>query len=60
MAKNKAAAKATTAAPAATSKRSGYKRKTNRRVDVLAAQLARVARKALKKAQYDKTSTISK
>ena len=55
MAKNKAAAKATTAAPAATSKRSGYKRKTNRRVNVLDAQ-----RKALNKAQYDKTSTISK
>ncbi len=35
-----------------TSKRAGYKRKTNKRVDVLGAQLKRLARKAIKKAQY--------
>lgn len=59
MAKNKATAKAATTTAAPTSKRSGYKRKSNRRVDVLAAQLARAARKALNKAKYDKTSSIS-
>lgn len=35
-----------------TSKRAGYKRKTNKRVDVLGDQLKRLARKAIKKAQY--------
>lgn len=60
MAKNKPAAKATAATPVSTSKRAGYKRKSNRRVNVLHAQLKRLARKALNKAAYDKTSTISK
>lgn len=32
------------------SKRAGYKRKSNKRVDVLGAQLQRQARKALKRA----------
>lgn len=35
-----------------TSKRAGYKRKSNKRVDVLGAQLKRLARKAVKAAQY--------
>lgn len=35
-----------------TSKRAGYKRKTNKRVDVLGAQLKRLARKALNAAQH--------
>lgn len=52
MAKNKPASKVTAATPASTSKRAGYKRKTNRRVNVLDAQLQRVARKAMRKAQY--------
>lgn len=58
MAKNKAKAPVATATAASTSKRAGYKRKKNGRVDVLAAQLQRVARKALNKAKYDKSSTI--
>lgn len=61
MAKNKkSAAKPTATAAASTSKRAGYKRKSNRRVNVLQAQLQRIARKALNKAAYDKTSTITK
>lgn len=43
---------AVTATPASTSKRAGYKRKTNKRVNVLAAQLGRVARKAQKQAAH--------
>ncbi len=35
-----------------TSKRAGYKRKTNKRVDVLGAQLKRLARKALNAAAH--------
>lgn len=54
MAKNKSAAKTTTATPEVTSKRAGYKRKTNRRINVLDAQLAKIARKALKRAGLDK------
>lgn len=61
MAKNKkSAAKPTATAAVSTSKRAGYKRKSNRRVNVLQAQLQRIARKALNKAAYDKTSTITK
>ncbi len=56
MAKNKPAAKVTAATPASTSKRAGYKRKTNRRVNVLDAQLQRVARKALRAAEYVRTA----
>lgn len=37
---------------AGTSKRAGYKRKSNKRVDVLGAQLKRLARKALRRATY--------
>lgn len=35
-----------------TSKRAGYKRKSNKRVDVLGAQLKRIARKAIKASAY--------
>ena len=59
MAKNKAKAPAAATTTASTSKRAGYKRKKNKRVDVLAAQLQSIARKALNKAKYDKTSTIA-
>ena len=52
MAKNKPAAKPSTTAAVSTSKRAGYKRKSNRRVNVLNAQLQRVARKALRAASY--------
>jgi len=63
MAKNKPAPQQTKAAPVSTSKRAGYKRKKNRRVDVLGDQLDRIARKALKAAEYapkaSRTSTAS-
>lgn len=58
MAKNKAKAPAATTV-ASTSKRAGYKRKKNGRVDVLGDQLKSIARAALNKAKYDKTSSIS-
>lgn len=57
MAKNKPAPQQTKAAPVSTSKRAGYKRKTNRRVDVLGAQLDRIARKALKAAERPPKAT---
>ena len=41
------------AAAVSTSKRAGYKRKSNKRVNVLDAQLQRVARKAMKKAEFE-------
>lgn len=41
------------AAPVSTSKRAGYKRKSNKRVNVLDAQLARIARKVEKRAAYE-------
>ena len=56
MAKQKAKA-APTAAVKAT-KRSGYKRKSNRRVNVLQAQLERIKRKAIRKAAFDKSLTF--
>lgn len=46
----------TKTAAVSTSKRAGYKRKSNRRVNVLEAQLKRVARKAMNKAAYTKSS----
>ena len=52
MAKNKPAAKPSTTAAVSNSKRAGYKRKTNRRVNVLDAQLQRIARKAMRKAAH--------
>lgn len=52
MAKQKAKAAPTTAAKA--TKRTGYKRKSNKRVNVLQAQLGRIKRKAMKRAQFDK------
>lgn len=52
MAKSKKSAPAKTVVTATTSKRAGYKRKSNKRVNVLHAQLARQARKALKRANY--------
>lgn len=58
MAKNKAKAAPAATTAVSTSTRAGYKRKRNGRVDVLAAQLQRIARKALNKAKYDKSSTI--
>lgn len=50
--KKKAAPQAAAKAPVSTSKRAGYKRKSNRRVNVLDAQLARIARKAMNKADH--------
>ena len=41
------------AAAASTSKRAGYKRKSNKCVNVLDAQLQRIARKAMKKAEFE-------
>lgn len=52
MAKSKKSAPAKTVVTATTSKRAGYKRKSNKRVNVLQAQLSRLARKALKRASY--------
>lgn len=52
MAKKSTKVVATKTAAAPASKRSGYKRKSNKRVNVLSAQLGRVARKAQKAAQY--------
>jgi hypothetical protein len=57
MAKQKAKA-APTASLKAT-KRSGYKRKSNKRVNVLDAQLSRIKRKAFRRAQYDKSLTFA-
>ena len=59
MAKNKSA-KAAPAATASDSKRAGYKRKKNGRVDVLGAQLMRLRRAALNEAATDKSSSITK
>lgn len=46
------AKKVETAKTELATRRSGYKRKSNKRVDVLGAQLKRVARKAIKAANY--------
>lgn len=50
---NKKAKSVDEKAPASTSKRAGYKRKSNKRINVLDAQLQRIARKALKKAEFE-------
>lgn len=52
----KGKAQETKTAAVSTSKRAGYKRKSNKRVNVLAAQLGRVARKAMNKAAYTKST----
>lgn len=57
MAKQKVKSQATTAL--AQTKRTGYKRKKNSRVNVLSDQLSRVARKSFKRAQYDKSVTFA-
>lgn len=53
--------KAKAAAPVATatSKRSGYKRKGNKRIDSLQAQLESKVRKGQRAAQYDKSCTFA-
>lgn len=56
MAKAKKSAAPAKAAPTTTSKRAGYKRKSGKpRINQLMAQLEKQARKAQKRAQYDKT-----
>ena len=52
MAKSKKATPATTATKVLATKRSGYKRKSNKRVNVLLSQLGRIARKAQRAAMY--------
>lgn len=50
---NKKAKPVDAKAAASTSKRAGYKRKSNKRVNVLDAQLQLIARKAMKKAEFE-------
>lgn len=56
MAKQKAKAQAS-APVVSDSKRAGYKRKGNKRINAFDAQLARIVRQGEKRAQYDKSCT---
>ena len=58
MAKQKAKTQTSVAAKAATS-RTGYKRKSNKRISPLIQGLMRISRKAFNEARFDKTKTFA-